>query len=74
MSARFEDIPIPVSRIPGMIEFWISAIRMGVTQKEGRSGGDERKIEWRLSEVNTSSVSREQNELIGEFKISNLLT
>ena len=28
------------------------------------------KIEWKSSEVNTRAVSREQNELIGEFKMA----
>ena len=28
------------------------------------------KIEWKLSELNTSAVSRGQNELIGEFKLA----
>ena len=42
----------------------------GNEQEEGRSGGDEGKIERKLSEVNTRTVSRGQNELIGEFKIA----
>jgi hypothetical protein len=33
----------------------ISAIRMGLRQEKGRSGG---KLEWKLSEVNTRAVSR----------------
>ena len=32
-----------------------------------RSGGDGEKIEWKLSEVNTRTVSRGQKELISEF-------
>ena len=39
----------------------------GMRQEGGRSGG---KIEWKSSEINTRAVSRGQNELIGEFKIS----
>ena len=38
-------------------------------QEEGSSGEVERKIEWKLSEVNTRGVSIGQNELIWEFKI-----
>ena len=38
-------------------------------QEGARSGGDEGKIEWKSSEVNTRAVSRIQNELIGEFKM-----
>ena len=34
------------------------------------SGGDGGKIEWKSSKVNTRSVSRGQNELIGEFKMA----
>jgi len=41
---------------------------VGVSQEE-RSGGDGVKIEWKSSEVNTRAVSREQNKLIGEFKM-----
>ena len=33
----------------------------------GRSGG---KIKWKCSEVNTRAVSREQNKLIGKFKMA----
>ena len=33
-------------------------------------GGDGGKIEWKSSEVNTRNVSRGQNELIDEFKIT----
>ena len=32
--------------------------------------GDGGKIEWKSSEVNTRAVSREQNELIGKFKMA----
>ena len=39
-------------------------------QEEERCGGDEGRIEWKLSEVNTRSVSRGQNELIGKFKMA----
>ena len=42
---------------------------VAVRQKKGWSGGDDGKIEWKLSEVNTRAVSRGQNELIGEFKM-----
>ena len=45
---------------------------MSTQEKElekGRSEGDEMKIENKLSQVNTMSVSRGQNELIGEFKM-----
>ena len=34
-----------------------------------RIGGDGRKIERKLFEINTRTVSRRQNELIGKFKI-----
>jgi hypothetical protein len=43
---------------------------MGARQKEGRSGEDKGKIEWKLSKVNTRAVSRGQKELIGKFKIA----
>ena len=33
-----------------------------------RKDGD--KIEWKSSEVNTKAVSREQNELLGKFKMA----
>ena len=42
---------------------------MGAKQEEVKSGRDGGKIEWKLSEVNTRAVSREQNKLIGEFKM-----
>ena len=31
---------------------------------------DGRKIEWKLSDVNTRAVSRGQNKLIGKFKMA----
>ena len=40
---------------------------MGARQEEGRGGG---KIEWKLSEINTRTVSRGQNEMIGELKMA----
>ena len=43
---------------------------MGARQGEGGSGGDEGKTEWTSSEVKTRTVSRGQNELIGEFKMA----
>ena len=41
----------------------------GKEQEEG-SRGDGGKVEWKLSEVNTRSVSREQNVLIRGFKMA----
>ena len=41
----------------------------GEKQEEGKGGGGRGKIEWKLSEVNTRAVSREENGLIGEFKM-----
>jgi hypothetical protein len=38
------------------------------SQEEWRSEGDGGKIEWKLSEVNTRAVFREQNELIGSSR------
>ena len=43
---------------------------MGMRQDEGRSRGDGGKIEWKLSEVNTRTMSRGQNKLIGRFKMT----
>ena len=40
---------------------------MGASKEES-IGGDGGKIEWQLFEVNTTAVSRGDNELIGEFK------
>ena len=37
----------------------------GAVEQEG--GGEE--IKWKLSKVDTRAVSREQNKLIGEFKM-----
>jgi hypothetical protein len=34
-----------------------------------RSGGDGGKIDWKLSEVNTTAVSRGQDESIRKFKM-----
>ena len=33
-------------------------------------GGDQERIEWELSEVNTRAVPKGQNELIGEFNVA----
>ena len=49
-----------------MWEFWKIATRVGARQEGGRSGGDGRKTELKLSEVNT----RGQNELIGGLKMA----
>jgi hypothetical protein len=43
---------------------------VGARLEGGRGGGDGGKIEWKSSEVNTRAVSREQNELIGKFKMA----
>ena len=51
-------------------EFGISAIREEARQVGGKNGEDGGKFEWKSSEVNTRAVSREQNELIGEFKMA----
>ena len=48
----------------------ISATRVGARQEEGRSGEDRGQIDWKLSEVNTRAVSREQKELIDELKMA----
>ena len=50
-------------------EFLTGATRV-TRQERGRSGGDRGKIKWKLSEVNTRAVSRGQNNLIGEFKMT----
>ena len=42
----------------------------GCETGKGKSGRDGGKIEWKLSETNTRAVSRGQNELIGEFKMT----
>ena len=39
----------------------------GLRERKGEDGG---KVEWKSSEVNTSAVSRGQNELIGMCKMS----
>ena len=40
----------------------------GVVREEGGGrGGDGGKIKWTLSEVNTRTVSRGQNKLIGKY-------
>jgi hypothetical protein len=51
-------------------ELRISVTRMCAREVYGRSGEDGGKIEWELSEVNTRAVSREQNELMGKFKMA----
>ena len=51
------------------MKFWMRATRMGVVHGEGRSGGYEGKIGWKLSKLNTRAVSRGQNELIDKFKL-----
>ena len=40
-----------------------------VAREEGVERGNGGKIKWKLSEVNTSAVSRGQNKLIGKFKM-----
>ena len=35
----------------------------------GKSGWDGGKVEWKLSKVNISAVSRGQTKFIGEFKM-----
>ena len=39
-------------------------------QEEGRSGGDGKKIQWKLGEVNTRAVFRGRHELKDEFKMA----
>ena len=39
-------------------------------EQEGRSGGDRRKIEWKLSDLNIRALSRGQYELTDKFKIA----
>jgi hypothetical protein len=39
-------------------------------RKKGGMEGMEKKIDWKLSEVNTRVASKGQNEFIGEFKIA----
>ena len=39
-------------------------------RQEGWRAGDEGKIQRKLSEVKTTAVSGEQNELIGKFKMA----
>jgi hypothetical protein len=39
-------------------------------EEGGGRGGDGGKIKWKVSEVNFRAVSREQNELIGKFKMA----
>ena len=39
------------------------------TERRGKEG-DRGKIKWKLSEVNTRTVSRGQNEFIGKFKMA----
>jgi hypothetical protein len=46
--------------VPG--EFWMRAIRMGARQV-GRSGGDGRKIECKLSEFNTGLYLEDINKI-----------
>ena len=43
---------------------------MGERQEGWRCGGDGEEIEWNTSEVNIRIVSKEQNELIGNFKMA----
>ena len=43
---------------------------MGAGQEDGSSGEDGGKIQWKLSEVNITALSRGQNELIGKFKMA----
>ena len=50
--------------------FFKGATRGLWERKVGVRGGDGGKIKWKLSEVNTRAVSREQNELIGKFKMA----
>ena len=52
-----------------MSEFWKIAPRVDARQERERSIGDRGKIKWKSSEVNTRTVSRVQNKLIGEFKM-----
>jgi hypothetical protein len=51
----------------------LSKNHQGKEQKEGRSGGNGGKTEWKLSESNTRSVSRGKNKLIGKFKMVQIL-
>ena len=48
----------------------LSKNHQGKEQEEERCGCDGGKIKWKLSEVNTGTVSQGQYELIGEFKIA----
>ena len=41
-----------------------------MSQEEGRCGGDGRKIEWKLSKINTRVLCRGQNEVISEFRMA----
>ena len=43
-----------------------------VLERKG-SGGDGAKFEWKSSKVNTRAVSRGQNELIGKFKMQQVM-
>ena len=57
--------------IVNMVPVTVSSMsHQSTEQKEGRSGGDGGKIEWKLSEVNTRAVSQGQNEFIHEFKVA----
>ena len=40
------------------------------TGRWGGRGGDGGKIKWKLSEVYTKTMSRGQNELVGNFKMA----
>ena len=41
-----------------------------VIQEWGKGVGDGGKLKWKLSEVNTRTVSRGQDKLIGKFKLA----
>ena len=51
-------------------EFFKRTTRGLQERKGGRRGGDGGKFKRRLSEVNTKTVSRRQNELIDKLKIA----
>ena len=55
----------------GITREFLKGVTRGLQERKvGRRGGDGGKIKWKLSEVNTRTVSRGQNELIGKFKMA----
>ena len=54
----------------GITREFLKGATRGLRERKVRGrGGNAGKIEWKLSEVNTRTVSRGQNKLIGKFKM-----